>query len=411
MTMQTWNSGEASVSKKQNTLLRSARLKKSWTPEFVSGKVGVSRYTYIRWEEGLQAPRLTSLQALCSIFEMSPTELGFAELLEERMRSRSSLNGKTTLRPPADSLELPTIEGPQEPTLTEALGMWSMGLASCWRLYMIGGQSELERLLPTYLAQLTAPTLHPGPEQRSAASLTAQIYQLMAMLELQRGDFVSAQMNGTQAVVYSQLAKNWNLYIASQLRMATVFTQRKRIGAALGAYNDALKRINTISETISPLLHGWIFAGLAEIQAAMNHEQEAMQFLRLAMAVFPEHPEEDATFAYTYCDRSLLYYYQGHVFLHLGEPRLAWDAFAQVDELKPAPPERTRAEFLRLKAYTSLVLGNMVQSCIYLEAATRAAQAISSDLIHSQIYGLYEHMLSIWGQEPRVRSLAHLFQS
>ncbi|HEV2654741.1 MAG TPA: hypothetical protein VGT82_07270, partial [Ktedonobacteraceae bacterium] len=74
------------------------------------------------------------------------------------------------------------------------------------------------------------------------------------------------------------------------------------------------------------------------------------------------------------------------------------------------PPERVRAEFLQQKAYTSCVLGNMVQSCIYLEAAARAAQGIESDLAFSEVYALYEHMLALWGQEPRVRALSRLFQ-
>jgi hypothetical protein len=89
---------------------------------------------------------------------------------------------------------------------------------------------------------------------------------------------------------------------------------------------------------------------------------------------------------------------------------MAWEAFAQVDEMRPAPPERQRADFLRYRAYTSLVLGNMTQCCVYLEAAAGAAQAIASDLIFSEIYTLYEHMLAVWGQEPRVRALATLFQ-
>jgi hypothetical protein len=45
-----------------------------------------------------------------------------------------------------------------------------------------------------------------------------------------------------------------------------------------------------------------------------------------------------------------------------------------------------------------------------LEAAAKAAQAISSDLVLSEVYMLYEHMLAMWGQEPRVRALARLFQ-
>ena len=64
----------------------------------------------------------------------------------------------------------------------------------------------------------------------------------------------------------------------------------------------------------------------------MGREAEALQLLKLAMAVFPQKPEEDACIAYAQCDRSLLYLYQGLVFLRLGQPRLAWEAFSQVDE-------------------------------------------------------------------------------
>src|SRR3981081_2711089 len=67
--------------KKHNTMLKSARMQKSWTPEFVSEKVGVSLNTYIRWETGVQLPRLSSLDALCKVFERSPADLGFADLL------------------------------------------------------------------------------------------------------------------------------------------------------------------------------------------------------------------------------------------------------------------------------------------------------------------------------------------
>jgi tetratricopeptide (TPR) repeat protein len=285
-----------------------------------------------------------------------------------------------------------------------------MGIASCWQLYMLGGQGELEQLLPTYLTNLTRAALYPGPDQRTAAALAAQAYQLTALLELQRTDFVEAQLNGTQALVYSQLAKDWNIYIASQIRLASIFTAHKRIGSALSAYNDALRRVNAGNDSISPLLDSWIFAGLAEIQAAMGREKEAVQFLQIAFAVFPDDPSDDPCFSYAQFDRSMLFLYEGLVFLRLGQPKLAWDAFAQVDDLKPAPPERTRTEFLKYRAYTSVVLGNMIQSCIYLEAAAKAAQEVNSDLAISEIYALYEHMLAIWGQEKRVRLLAKLFQ-
>jgi hypothetical protein len=106
----------------------------------------------------------------------------------------------------------------------------------------------------------------------------------------------------------------------------------------------------------------------------------------------------------------MLYLYEGIVFLRLGLVKHAWDAFSLVDTLKPPPNERARAEFLKYRAYTSLLLGNMTQCCIYLQAAAKAAQGISSDLVFGEVYTIYEHMLAIWGQEPRVRLLAKLFQ-
>jgi len=388
---------------KHNSMLRSARIKKSWTPEFVSKQIGVSRNTYIRWEAGAQMPRLSSLDALCRVFEMSPTELGFAH------------SGVLNVADAAldDQGERSTHDETQDGTvdLPASLEYWTTGLVSCWQWYMIGGQTELERLVPTYLARLSRPTLMPGPDQKVAASLTSQVYQLLAMLAMQRCDFSSAQSNGTQAVVYAQLAKDWNMYVAAQLRLATIFSARKRVGSALIAYNDALHRINVDNDHISPVLHSWIFAGLAEIQATMGREAEALQLLKLAIAVFPSEADEASAFlSYAYCDRSMLYLYQGLVFLRLGQPKLAWEAFAQIDALRPPPPERIRAEFLKYKAYTSLVLGNMIQSCIYLEAAAKAALAINSELIFGEIYVFYEHILALWGQEPRVRALAMLFQ-
>ncbi|GAC1365455.1 MAG: hypothetical protein PVS3B1_03600 [Ktedonobacteraceae bacterium] len=373
----------------------------------------MSRNTYARWEAGTQMPRLSSLDALCKVFEMSPAALGFVH--------SDGLSSADDIAEDGDATELSATSAPAEAVdeaadsvdpvdLAASLAYWTTGLASCWQWYAAGGQAELERLVPAYLARLSRPTLVPGPDQMVAASLTSQVYQLIALLALQRCDFSAAQSNGTQAVVYAQLAKDWNMYVAAQLRLATIFSARKRMGSALVAYNDALHRINVDNDNISPILHSWIFAGLAEIQAMMGRESEALQFLKLAMTVFPEQLEQDASLSYAACDRSMLYLYQGLVFLHLGRPKLAWDAFAQVDALRPPPPERVRAEFLKYKAYTSLVLGNMIQSCIYLEAAAKAALAINSELVFGEIYVYYEHILALWGQEPRVKALAMLFQ-
>lgn len=387
--------------KQPNTPLKVARLQKQWTPEFVSHQIGVSLRTYHRWEAGAQIPRSTSLQALCQMFHMSPEELGFRKTEIRRQASKQR----------AEKSKVPAhVQKQITPDLSEDMNLMTIGINSCWQIYMAGNQVELERLLPTYLVNLRGPALTACPEQKTAARLIALTYQLLALLELQRNDFVAAHANATQALIYSQLGHDWNIYVASQIHLATIFQATKRVGSALAAYNDALRRINLSMHTISPLLQSHVFAALGEIQAAMGREKEALQFLQLAMTVFPDKPEEDPSASYVQSDRSLLFLYEGLIFLRLGLPRRAWEAFARVDSMQPTPPERVRAEFLKQKAYTSIVLGNMIQSCVYLEAVARSAQTLHSEFMWREVYALYEHMLALWGQEARVRSLARLFQ-
>src|SRR4051794_14703450 len=65
---------------KRESLLKVARLKRKWTPEFVSEQVGVKVNTYRRWEAGEARPKDASLYALCKIFEMTPEELGLLDM-------------------------------------------------------------------------------------------------------------------------------------------------------------------------------------------------------------------------------------------------------------------------------------------------------------------------------------------
>src|SRR6266496_4060412 len=124
--------------KKHNTMLKSARMKKSWTPEFVSEKVGVSLNTYIRWETGAQLPRLSSLDALCKVFGMPPEELGFADLpIRKRNIAQMLTDQKEASSSPLDTSE------PTAPA--ESLALWSLSPTSSWPLSTVGGPVESDR--------------------------------------------------------------------------------------------------------------------------------------------------------------------------------------------------------------------------------------------------------------------------
>ncbi|HTK06300.1 MAG TPA: helix-turn-helix domain-containing protein [Ktedonobacteraceae bacterium] len=390
--------------KKSNASLYSARLRKSWTREFVSQKVGVSLNTYIRWETGLQTPRTASLQALCEIFAMSPEELGFDENPDARPDGTLEKVG-----PGHSPLPLPPQPRAEMNRISDTLVSWAESMEVCWKVYMQGGHEEIEKQLPDYFRNLKGPALFPGPSQVRAAHILSEAHQLHALLKLHRADFIAAQTGCAQAIIHSQLANDWNIYIAAQLRMATILNYHKQPTAALNAYQEALRRINGTHQYISPLLHSWTFAGIGLMYAALGGEKDAMQYLQLAMATFPEQPEEDLAYNYTRMDYSQLMLYEGLILLRLGQPQFAWNAFAQIDEFRPAIPRRLRTEVLYQKACTALALGHMVQCCVYLEAAVKAAREIKSIYFLNESFALYEQLLSFWGQESRVRVLAKLF--
>jgi tetratricopeptide (TPR) repeat protein len=216
-------------------------------------------------------------------------------------------------------------------------------------------------------------------------------------------------MNCTQAIIHSQLANDWNIYIACQLRMASILSYHKQPKASLQAYQEALRRINGTGQYISPLLQGWTFAGIGTMYAALGNDTEAMQYMHLAMTTFPDEPEEDLAYPYTCGETGLLILHEGLILLKLGEPQLAWDIFTLVEDLKPAVSRRTRAEILHYKAAIALVQRHMMQCCVYLEAAIKAACDIKSVFFLSENYALYENVLACWGQESRIRILGKLF--
>src|SRR5260370_40756809 len=111
--------------KKQNSLLKSARLERSWTPEFVSSKVGVSPYTYIRWEAGRQRPCHSSLIALCHVFEMSAEELGFVD--PANLRRGVPAAEQTEQHNETDNASLVASHDPQ--VSAETIAQWPSDIA------------------------------------------------------------------------------------------------------------------------------------------------------------------------------------------------------------------------------------------------------------------------------------------
>ncbi len=302
--------------KKTNVALHSARLRRSWTREFVSKKVGVSLTTYTKWELGQQIPPITSQKTLCEVFAMSSQELGFEEA------THHPLDGYLN-RPAPKHSPLPPIPQPKgEPArIAESCENWAESMGICWKIYMQGGHLELEKQLPDYFCNLKGPALFPGPAQVKAAHVLSEAYQLQALLKLHRADFIAAQISCTQAINYSQLANDRNIFIAAQIRMGNILIYHKQPRAALAAYEEASRHINCADHYISPLLHSLTFLGMGTLYAGLGSEKEAMQYLQLAVGIFPDEPEEDLAYVYMREDASLFILHEGLILLKIGISR------------------------------------------------------------------------------------------
>ncbi|HEV2654397.1 MAG TPA: helix-turn-helix transcriptional regulator, partial [Ktedonobacteraceae bacterium] len=193
-----------------NRKLEAARLKRRWSVEVASKKVGVSVNTFNRWERGLQLPQLETLDMLCKAFGMPPEELGFGNIIAakrrttegalyvrdentpikqeaspkeaqpgdntfayqveqikndlDEMQQAQNENGEGLSRKKAVALLVTTpsaifglIEDTNDLLLysDEILALSAVNLALCWQLYYEGGFAELNHVLPGYTTQLS----------------------------------------------------------------------------------------------------------------------------------------------------------------------------------------------------------------------------------------------------------------
>jgi tetratricopeptide (TPR) repeat protein len=332
----------------------------------------------------------------------------------KQVQSENSENGEGLSRKKAVALLVSTpsaifglIQDTNELLLyaDEILSLSAANLALCWQLYYEGGFAELNRVLSGYTTQLSALAQKPARQQKLAANLASQAHQLGYLLALQRQDFGTSLKHTQEALRYGQIADDPNLQAAALGRKAYVYFALHRNRQRLLAYQEALSSC----ATCSPLLKGYLYAGLAETHASQGNEAMAQESLKRAQKSYPDRPEEDPVYSYTHFRWPTFYNFAGQVHLHLNHPKEAWEAFSTVDRLVPANEEPYRVELTVYKAATALALQDLEQSCALLAEAVKAARELGSALRYDEAYLIYERMQEQWGQEPRVKALAELF--
>jgi tetratricopeptide (TPR) repeat protein len=290
--------------------------------------------------------------------------------------------------------------------IEEVLPPYITALPACWRLYFDGGMTEVERVLPTYLSQLSTLAEQPSRYQQLAASSASQAYQLSWLLALQHQDFGTALTAIKQAFHYGDRAEDNHLRLASLVRQAHVFFHLKRPTQQLQLHEKAI----SFSSGVSPLLQGWLYVVLAESQAHLGQESKAKQSLSLARDLFPEHPEDDPHFSYVPVDHFCFANHEVLTQLHLNQPKQAWEKLTRIEKDIPTAIVPRRVELQNRQADASLELGEMEQTCLYVELAGISALQLGSHLRYNEACQTYQQAQLKWPHERRVKALAELFQ-
>ena len=434
-------------SKVPNEKIRYQRELQGWSQQKLAELLGTNMDRISRWECGESTPSPFYREKLCTLFHKDAEALGFIESMVQVNQTEFSVSDQPPLiianelqQQPFTSIQEAHISSIEQrnfvnmvsphggdftrrqalsvlasiPFLSltqvshllhneEILSICSANIPIAWRLYFDGHLSEAEGVLSSCLPQLSSLALQISPHQKWSASLASKGYQLASMLALQVQQFSTALMHTKQAIQFAEIAGDTNVLVASLIRKALVYFYLKRSEQRLEAYQEAMQ----YSDKVSPLLRGRVYIGLAEAHSNLVQENEAMHFLDLAYAIFPQHPQEDPNFTYTHF--KLPQGYEGLMYLNLRQPDRAWKALMKVDQATPKAIVPDRVELSLRQAKASVALGSLEHSYTYLDSAITSAVALNSTLRFNEAHEVYQHMKQVWPNERKVRDLNDLF--
>ncbi len=289
----------------------------------------------------------------------------------------------------------------------EVLPLCAAGLVACRELINEGDIASVKSILSVYLPALISFAQQPSYTQR-ATRLDTQGYLLAFSVAEHMGRLDKMEQFSKEACMYARRAQDVNLEVVALMRLADTYDLGNRPRKALETYQLAL---SSIKDSLLPLVHGRLYAGLAGKSANCGEKQDALRYLALAHETFPEHPEEDPYAFLPGMGRHKLLLWDGITRKHLGQYEDAWEAFVQVGTLQSRPglPERTRLEFLTYSAEAAVGLRDVERCMLYLETAGKGILHLGNEQRYAEACEVYKLARTVWPQEAKVVRLQDLF--
>jgi transcriptional regulator with XRE-family HTH domain/tetratricopeptide (TPR) repeat protein len=449
----------------ERTKLIQARARKHWTQEQAAGFVGVDVGTYRKWEHGTVIPRPSSIQLLCSAFEMSSEELGFGDECVDISRTEYHPVVATLLRADlsiclqaeafvpqrfqavevriAAILEEYDMNGGDPLTRREALirlttlpflaslrpgltirqaedvvTQCSAGIAACWELSKSGKDEDLTHaftIAAAYAETLKGIVHDSALQRKAAASLVGQCALLRAILGWHLETLDRATIHGKEALFYGETAEDIPLQITAHTQLSWIYHYGRNSKKALEEIEEAAHLLTISKFPLSPHLRSSVQTTLAIRQAVHGQTQQAISSLKQAHKDFFQQPEEGIAFAYVDYEQPSLILEDGMTYLNLGHYDTALDSFEQVIDpktlkTKVSVAERVRVEILNNQALASLKTKakDQEQSVHIWKAAMQGAKALKSEQRYSEALRAYDIMEALWSDDKRIKELREL---
>ncbi|MBV8694805.1 MAG: helix-turn-helix transcriptional regulator [Ktedonobacteraceae bacterium] len=286
----------------------------------------------------------------------------------------------------------------------EILAISATNIPILWRLHFDGHHTEIRSILPDYLSLLSALAQQPSHYQQQAARLASQVHQLAYLLAIHYQDFNAALWHTNQSFLYAELAEDASLQIASLIREAHIHFSFNQPELMLKVYQKAMQYCTRVPA----LFQGRVYIGLAVAHSYFRREkQNALRYLGLARDTFPEYPEKDPDYAYTYWDGFTTANFEGLTYLNLNQPR---DAYKIFDKIGKSTLRCThRVEWLVRQSATFFKLGDLDQTCCSLEQSATTAVALGSHLRLHETQTIYQQARTKWPQENQIKELEEQF--
>jgi transcriptional regulator with XRE-family HTH domain/tetratricopeptide (TPR) repeat protein len=291
--------------------------------------------------------------------------------------------------------------------LNELLPSCAAGIAACLELrrYESDGLFTLQRILSAYLPLLEYVIRQFSSYQSVAAYLASQGYLLVNIIAEHYGKMEQMEAAARQARLYGKIAQDVNLEVSALIRLAIKFDYEHNDMKALEIYQEALALPGF--STVSPLLRGRVYAGLAGTHAYCSQTAQALSFLSQAKEIYPNEPESDPAYPFAMCDGNTLALYEGLTLKHTDNCADAFSAFARFGTLTPFPGllELNRVEHLNYAASVAILQRDLDAAALYLDVAVDVAWQIQDATRQSEVRDSLRSMRLLWPNEAKVKTV------